>query len=701
MKTKGTATQKGVKVNNVIVKISTGKEVRSQGNGKFSFPCGKKTFSIVQVIKKGYVLTDKDFPFRCFAYSPNELVITIEKENERSQHIDEAFNSLNSRNNKLLKERNAEIERLKKEGIKTQRELVKLKKMYKDEYDKNKEMAYLLAEKIVSLDYDKLDETNRQATQLISSGNVEGAKELLDQQGDNALLIEDVNKREESIASKYYNYYLIHLYEQDYQKATYYIERRANLDVYNINWQLDAGAFFMKRHQPDKAEYYFNKVLEQDDLKTTENPLVAMVFNNLGIIYLEKNEIKKAEAFFQKSLSLFNLWTNDNPEFFEPYIASVQSNLGIIYQDVDLQKSETYYSNAYNTFVRFAQTDSLYYQQVAMVLDKLGTLSIMKQKMCEDEEEAAGHLLKAIDYYCSSISIYNELVEKVSDRFQDDLARALSNLSVCLYENHVNVDLADSYRDEVLKVERQLASIDPVKYESALATLLDNYVNLCLENGQFDNAIKYAGEAVDLYRPLANENPDLYNPKLAKALYAQAALMYKINEFEKSKSLYAQSLAIYRELQDEGRQDLSNEKAKVLRNLAQLLDELSEYEAAGRLYQEEFEIHNQVVMRAMPDLARSYGNLANHHLLTGQFDQAASCAEKGLNCDASKKFIQSNYAAALLLMGNFKQAKNIYSKYKTELRQVFLDDLGLLLSKNLVPVNREKDVKKIIQFLNK
>ena len=58
-------------------------------------------------------------------------------------------------------------------------------------------------------------------------------------------------------------------------------------------------------------------------------------------------------------------------------------------------------------------------------------------------------------------------------------------------------------------------------------------------------------------------------------------------------------------------------------------------------------------------------------------------------------------AASLLLQGRFEEAKELYLKYKDELKDSFLSDFEEFKANNIIPQERLDDVEKIIELLNR
>lgn len=74
-------------------------------------------------------------------------------------------------------------------------------------------------------------------------------------------------------------------------------------------------------------------------------------------------------------------------------------------------------------------------------------------------------------------------------------------------------------------------------------------------------------------------------------------------------------------------------------------------------------------------------------------------ARSGLELDDTRLFIQANLAAALLFMGETDQAQAIYTKYRNELRDTFLDDFTQFEALGIIPAGAMDAVNQIKKSL--
>ncbi len=83
-----------------------------------------------------------------------------------------------------------------------------------------------------------------------------------------------------------------------------------------------------------------------------------------------------------------------------------------------------------------------------------------------------------------------------------------------------------------------------------------------------------------------------------------------------------------------------------------------------------------------------------------EFSKAEQYAREGIEVDPTQTFIYSNLAPSLLFQGKYKEAEEIYKKYKLELKDSFLSDFEQFETEGIIPEIYQSDVEKIKQLLN-
>ena len=410
VKTKGTASKRGERLNGVTVSVRGGSSVVSTGKGEFSFNVPGKNFSFSSVSKNGYVLTDRDFLGRNFVQSSEWKVIVMEKPEQRAQEVKKIKEQVRNSLEADIKKKEAEIARLEKEGKRSASEIRKLKQQLYNAIDANEKLVEEMAERFVSIDYDQMDDVNRRATELILNGELEEAKKLLDSQGDITEIINDVNKKKEEAqkaqnhaADLCYNKYNLFLLQHQNDSAAYYLEQRTLLDTTNVQWQLEAGTFFEDYlAQYDKAQSFFEAALSHALKNGERNADVATCYDKIGSIYKATSHSFEALKNYKKALEIRKELYGER----HPAVADSYNNIGVIRVNVYSQEDTILISRvpsvAYEYLNKALEINKEFYGErhpaVAVSYDNIGFMF-----SCQ------GKYSKALECYKKSLEISKEV----------------------------------------------------------------------------------------------------------------------------------------------------------------------------------------------------------------------------------------------------------------------------------------------------
>ena len=301
----GTVTP-GTLLKGVTIKVKGRTAVLSDDKGAFTFPVPGQQYSLETVRKNGYALVDPETLSRQYAYSKdNPLVLVLETPGRQAD--DELANERKIRRNlqRQLMQREDEIEQLREENRITQEEYhTRLQELYAQQETSEKLIAKMV-EYYSRIDYDQLDDYNRQISTYILNGELARADSLLSTKGDINTRIaalrrhQSVNaderaalaKRQESLeqseayarkeledlAQDCMHKHDIYRMQMRMDSAGYYMEMRAGLDTTNVEWQLDAYAYLAEYlSEYDRASVLIQRALRQAVQQFGENsPEVA------------------------------------------------------------------------------------------------------------------------------------------------------------------------------------------------------------------------------------------------------------------------------------------------------------------------------------------------------------------------------------------------------------------------------------------
>lgn len=296
----GTVTP-GTLLKGVTIKVKGRTAVLSDDKGAFTFPVPGQQYSLETVRKNGYALVDPETLSRQYAYSKdNPLVLVLETPGRQAD--DELANERKIRRNlqRQLMQREDEIEQLREENRITQEEYrSRLQELYAQQETSEKLIAKMV-EYYSRIDYDQLDDYNRQISTYILNGELARADSLLSTKGDintriaalrrhqfvnadeRAALARRqesleqseayVRKELEDLAQDCMHKHDIYRMQMRMDSAGYYMEMRDGLDTTNVEWQLDAYAYLAEYlSEYDRASVLIQRALRQAVQQFGEN----------------------------------------------------------------------------------------------------------------------------------------------------------------------------------------------------------------------------------------------------------------------------------------------------------------------------------------------------------------------------------------------------------------------------------------------
>ena len=394
-----------------------------------------------------------------------------------------------------------------------------------------------------------------------------------------------------------------HAYEQGIELI------RANLSEEELAKSLfEYGCFLQTNKRYDLAEARYRENLDICQRLAAISPQayepsLAMVQNNLGLLCSDTQRYEDSEEMYLSAVEIYQRLSVVNPQVYEPGLATTQNNLGLLYSDI---------------------------------------------RRYEDSEEM--HL--------SAVEIYQRLTIVNPQVYEPDLAMAQSNLGT-LYKDTRRYEDSEKLCLSAMEIRRRLAAANPQVYEPDLAMTQYNLGCLYSDTQRYEDSEKMYLSAMEIRRRLAVANPQVYEPDLADTQYNLGCLYYNIQRYEDSEEMYLSALEVYQRLTA---------------------------------------VNPQVYE---PYLVRACNNLSFLFLAQGNFEEAERYAREGSKYDFTHHTIYTNLAASLLLQGRYAEAEEIYLRYKEELKEDFLSDFEDFYQRGIIPPEREDDVERIKKLLSK
>ncbi len=142
-----------------------------------------------------------------------------------------------------------------------------------------------------------------------------------------------------------------------------------------------------------------------------------------------------------------------------------------------------------------------------------------------------------------------------------------------------------------------------------------------------------------------------------------------------------------------------------LNNLAILYSDIQRFDDSETYYLRAIEIYERLFKQEpnvyyLKNIVRILNSLSYILLFSNKCSESEEYALKALSIFPEYLITYTNLAASILLQGRYDEAKEIYLKYKDELKCDFLDYLEKFKLNDVIPQERLNDVEKIIKLLN-
>ena len=510
VKTLGRPAQKGVPLAGVTVRIAEAHNAVVSGkDGAFSLPMNKKdgeSFVIRQVQKAGYELNDRDLIGRKYAFSsthPITIVMVSAKQLQAEKARIE--NNAYSVAEKNYKNKLAALEAQLKNGqIDAENYNGQIRSLQGD-FERFQSLIDGLSEHYAHIDYDEMDENEKEIAQCIEDGNFDKADSLIHQcfdvtdvlsrnlkaldrieQGisqakdviaDTNRLMAEVLKRQAKDAEYLYQLYTIALARFDNEKAGQYILTRAELDTTNVEWTVQAAKFIADyRSDYDEAMRCYDRAERYASKQPT---WLSTIYTNKGSIYLEQG--KYVEAIKADSIAL-GLSLNLYGKKALLTLKLINNTAATLRKLGQLKQALVTWNTVYSIAIADKDTDREF---IATVCNNISTT-------CADlglHSMALEFGHKALDAYKAKGSVKGE-------------ALACCNIGGCYSGMGQYQEALDCF-DRSEQLFKKLFGEDNPQVAWVLAKKGNLYSGL----GDTKKAYQYNKRSLDIYKPLIPQNP--------------------------------------------------------------------------------------------------------------------------------------------------------------------------------------------------
>lgn len=536
--------------------------VVKSNNGSFSFPVNSKQYVIQSVKKKGYQLVDADAAPKTYSFSSNPIYLVMDIPSQQMEDKLATERKLRRTLSRQLQEREDEIERLKEQNKLTEEQYHKaLQDLYAEQV-KSQDLVSQMAERYSRIDFDQLDEFNRQVSECIIEGRLTEADSLIKSKGDMKERIALHNKHHEAnvqarksledseamelkdrddLAEDCYNQFLIHKLQHHPDSAAFYIEQRALLDITNVDWLYDAACYLKDIGNIDKALTFFLKIHTHYVESGAIDLRHALILETIADFYFEYDK--------NKSKEYYDLAINAFEEIYplHTHLIHCYSNY-VLVSEMPIYFEEGKNNNAVNMIV--------------------GSSSILNRILDAQDVD-----IDDIYFGSKSVEIVDEVINKKLVNYYENVSNKVDSVHgsksviaakvyMCLGGAYWDCGDFESAKENYNKAEFIINGIDSLHPEkSELYTELANFYNH--KGVDTTSAILYYQKAIHFYQELYGKKC----PKLSYAYYSlsliyfnlknyQLALDYALMQFDLEKHLYGGSdlftylhiSSIYREM---------------------------------------------------------------------------------------------------------------------------------------------------------
>ncbi|MFW9767940.1 MAG: tetratricopeptide repeat protein [Candidatus Thorarchaeota archaeon] len=158
-----------------------------------------------------------------------------------------------------------------------------------------------------------------------------------------------------------------------------------------------------------------------------------------------------------------------------------------------------------------------------------------------------GQMQKACELFEKSLSLFEEIVQKIPIRYQYDNTVVLNNFSILLKELD-RPKVAESHLSKAIEIQRHFIKIEPQYFEPILALSLNNLGILYSEMNRLSQAEESLKEAIKIRRKLSKQTPEMYQVGLASSLHNYGVLQKKVGKSQEAKQSLRESLEIWEQL---------------------------------------------------------------------------------------------------------------------------------------------------------
>ena len=460
---------------------------------------------------------------------------------------------------------------------------------------------------------------------------------------------------------------------------------------------MEYADFARRQNQYAEAETYYKLCKDKIAPLVKTNPelyepQLAKVYINLGVVYYCTKRFNESEQMHKAALEIRKRLADANPQAHEPDLAVCYKHLGLLYFETQrYDESEQMHKAALQIRKRLADANPQTYESdLADNYNNLACLYRATQRYAESE------LLSK-----TAMAIYKRLADANPQACEPDLARSYNNLANLYSDTQRFTESEKMYKD-ALEILKRLADANPQAYEPDLAATYNNLANLYSKTQRYAESEQMYKAAIAIYERLYEGAPQQYLSRLAKRYFDYGMAMLNNNKSNEAIEPVERSLKLCKDMMND-----KPDKALYAANLSCLvgLHNTNKDYATAYTYNKEL---LPLLKANYDDDAVKWKVVYSGQLLSqsfyanvlGKFEEGELHSLEALKVDSTQHLAYTNLAAAYLLQGKYEAAEKLYRQYKSELKEGFLSDFDELAKAGVIPAERMADVEKIKKMLN-
>ena len=453
----------------VTVGVPGKKTLLTGSQGDFSFVPVNKTFLLNEVRKQGYVLVDPDL-YGSHNCSTEPLSLAMEDPDKLQQEQKERERMLRRQ---LITQQDSLEDAINAMTI-AQVERDSMQQELDHQRENNEKIVKELTRYTISMDYDLLNDYQREVGVLIEQGNAQGALALLHSGGVIDERIKGNERLKEEIAYDCQKFYEGYMLEHQLDSAAYILRKQLELDSLNIDFLNKLGEFLSEYmgDYPQALVYYERALALSRILNGETDERTATCHNNIGVVRYYQGRYDEAQECYRQALAIKEqVFGREHRD-----VATYLNNMGNVCQaQLQYDDALSYHNEALDIRRRVVGEESI---DVALSYNNIG--SVLREQHNYEQ---------ALDYYLKSMSLREQLLGT------DDPATATCYNNIGLtYQYLKDNSQAAVYHEKALKIRETAYG----KRHPLIATSCNNLGTICFALGDYQQALDYLLRAASI-----------------------------------------------------------------------------------------------------------------------------------------------------------------------------------------------------------